>query len=709
MCGIFGFSLKTNGNRKTALLKFKIMGIYNMTRGRDSSGVFVNGEIKKGIGLHSDFDDFIEENVLPVPKENGIMLGHTRQGSPGYKKTIDEAHPFLINNNLVFTHNGTIKNVKELCEKYRIDMTNHSVDSQILATILEEDGPKEAFENYIGAAATAYTNLSEPNVLYLYHGKSKEYKHGQPIEERPLFYLETKDGIFYSSLENSLEAIRDSEEDIIYLLEYNAVYKIENGKFLLGETVKIDREEMNVITYATPVYSGKQSQTSMKMIGTSTNYSSNQEVFTGEQNLIKRESLPKNLIEAKEKTNLIYYHQGRYWEAPRKLLNGPIYIKKGGLFGSFDDSHSELCFFWSGAWLKDKYSFEELTRMNQMMDIRNWVRYPSEHNYAMMLSRYSKFPLTNIGLECLSSGNFYRDQWYSNGNTCKENNFTPKYANGRNYKIKDGFLVKISASQREKTLYPTIDFAFSEIENLMKNKPLGISGGGSQDTPFLSSRSTIITETTRAAEEENELVYFFDVSPFTRLDIQELIGDSERDAMRKFCQQIHKTEWDMVALPEEVETIVDEMFEDAIIRKCSILDTIKEDMDKQRLMNCYDEVLQKQRDEMRSSIDKEIQSKFAFKEDDQFTGQITDDMTREEVLEKIEEGINYMEDIQNVSMELIDEQDSDLAQDCGGYIITDINNMLANLQAVLLRHNEDRLANRIKKIRETKSMVNGTL
>jgi xanthine/CO dehydrogenase XdhC/CoxF family maturation factor len=132
-------------------------------------------------------------------------------------------------------------------------------------------------------------------------------------------------------------------------------------------------------------------------------------------------------------------------------------------------------------------------------------------------------------------------------------------------------------------------------------------------------------------------------------------------------------------------------------------------MDKQRLMACYDDALDEQRREMRAKIDKELQSELPFKEDDDFTGKIEDDMTREEVLEKIEEGINYMEDIQNVSMELIDEQDSDLAQDCGGIIITDVNNMLANLEAVLLRHNESRLANRIKKIRETKSMADGTL
>ena len=124
MCGIFGVAIKPGASRKAVLQKFKILGLYNITRGKDSSGVFINGEITKGIGKISEFDDFIEQTLLPIPKENTVMLGHTRQGSWGYKKTIDEAHPFLINDDLIFTHNGTIKNVDKLCELYKLDKNN---------------------------------------------------------------------------------------------------------------------------------------------------------------------------------------------------------------------------------------------------------------------------------------------------------------------------------------------------------------------------------------------------------------------------------------------------------------------------------------------------------------------------------------------------------------------------------------------------------
>ena len=51
MCGIYGFSLKHRGNRALALANFKILGLYNIERGKDSCGVCIDGKIKKSILL----------------------------------------------------------------------------------------------------------------------------------------------------------------------------------------------------------------------------------------------------------------------------------------------------------------------------------------------------------------------------------------------------------------------------------------------------------------------------------------------------------------------------------------------------------------------------------------------------------------------------------------------------------------------------------
>ena len=94
MCGIFGCSLKPKANRAAALEKFKILGLYNISRGRDATGIYIDGKINKSL---KEFDDYIEEGFLNKNFKQSIILGHNRQGSVGYGKTLEQAHPFLIN------------------------------------------------------------------------------------------------------------------------------------------------------------------------------------------------------------------------------------------------------------------------------------------------------------------------------------------------------------------------------------------------------------------------------------------------------------------------------------------------------------------------------------------------------------------------------------------------------------------------------------
>lgn len=722
MCGIYGCCLKPNGNRKVALQKFKILGIYNIPRGKDATGVFVNGEIKKGIGTSSEFDDFIEKNVLPIPKENGIMLGHNRQGSWGYGKTIDQVHPFLINEDLVFTHNGTIKNVKELCEKYRVIESDFHVDSHMLGTILEENGT-DVLEDYVGFAALAYTRLSEPNVLYLYHGASRETRNAAKLtEERPLYFLETKDGIFYSSLEESLKAIIDDDKEKVSNLEYNHVYKIENGKFSLDQSVEIFREETNVGVYTYNSYSGKTSQVPVRTCGNAMHNRSliSRGTSVKDENLVRRETLPINLVKSKDKKGFVYYHYGRYWEAPRTLLQGPVYLKKGGLFGTFDDKVSELFFFWQGAPLKGKEEFEEIKRLNEM-GIKNWVKYPADHNYAMMLSKYTKHPITNINMEATYCGNYFKNTWYSNGQPCMYDNFTPKFANGRNYKIEDGYLVKLTASQRERTLHSTQEEGWEEIKLLLQGHLLpGVPGGGSYPPPFLlpASRSEITTD----QKEKDELVWFFDISPLTEQDCIDYIGEPERDALSRYCEYVYKHDWGLTLLAIEMETAIKEVLDAAIEGKCSILDTITDKMDKQRLVSYYEAIVKSnnvlrlfENDVNRLGIGEEpFQSELPFVEDDDIRfyteeEQEEDAMSREEIFSKVEAGINYLEDTQQAFAELVDAQDNDMAQECAKEGMIGVSNTLANLEGVLSKYREGDLVKRIKRIRENKREKDGVL
>ncbi len=709
MCGIFGCSLKPGANRKAALNKLKILGLYNKSRGRDASGFFVNGDIIKGVGVESEFDDFIERKFLPIPKENGIVMGHTRQGSVGYKKTIDEAHPFLINEDLVFTHNGTIKNIDELCDKYRKDKDRFSVDSQALGTIIDEDG-YNILDEYKGAAALAFTRLSQPNILFLYHGASKDYKAGPLLEERPLYYLECKDGVYYSSMEESLKAIREDEKELVHNLQYNHVYRVENGKFILDKTVPVERDEANVFVYTGPVYQGKLDKTSMMMRGgrSTTNRNS---IEVSVKDLIRRESLPIKLVESKDRKEFVYYHWGRFWEAPRTPLNGPIYLKKGGWISGIADNASKLEFFWNGVMIKDKNSYEELKRY-KAADGSNFVKDPGMFNYALHLSKYSKYPITNIQLEALNIPDEYRTQWYKAGSSLKNDNFTPAYSNGRNYKIESGYLTKITVSQREKPLWEDPELAVLELKMLIDGDLLsGTQGGSPLLLPFLSRSQSAKDSFEGNSDEQkgwnsegDELVLWYDVPFLTREIGMRAIGDLEVEAMQDFINFIYLNEFGLTALPKEVEAQIEDMYERATKAKCSLLDTVSAIMDKQLFIDCYDKVIEREtkREHMRKV--------FNVKEEmDMLNEKLNEEMTREEIVDNVETSINIMEDMQATAIDLIGAEDSELAQECANVLITSVLPMLIKYEKILDKYKELDLMNKVKKIREHKTMTDGVL
>ena len=175
-CGIFAFcgdpKLIDRNLMRCIMTKFKILGLYNESRGKHSCGVFMANEITKGVDEKKLFSDFIQKTHFFDPLETGnfVMIGHARQATHG-THTEANAHPFLVENDLVLAHNGVIKNVWSLCSKYKQSHTNIQVDSLALATLIHKHGFK-ILNEYEGAAALLMTRLSEPNSIYFYKGSS---------------------------------------------------------------------------------------------------------------------------------------------------------------------------------------------------------------------------------------------------------------------------------------------------------------------------------------------------------------------------------------------------------------------------------------------------------------------------------------------------------------------------------------------------------
>ena len=266
-CGIFGMS--TNKAENLDVNAVHILGIYNIERGKMSCGLSWDGDVQYGLGFDKLYTDFIVDREIK-PTKIPIMIGHTRQPSYGMAITEDNAHPFGFGTSkdgksyeMIFCHNGTLKNHKELAKKYNIDLSEkvkkishggHSyetirdkIDSEILGEILYKTKKFHVLSEYIGAAALVWTWIDEPNKLYLWSGASKQTQGSAlitEIEERPMnVYCKNENSMFFSSLKNSLTVLGAAKKDDLQI-DYNTVYVITDGDFKNAEKHKVSRKQV---------------------------------------------------------------------------------------------------------------------------------------------------------------------------------------------------------------------------------------------------------------------------------------------------------------------------------------------------------------------------------------------------------------------------------------------------------------------------------
>jgi len=264
MCGIFGQS--TNKPENLDVNAVHILGIYNIERGKMSCGLSWDGDVQYGLGFDKLYTDFIVDREIK-PTKIPIMIGHTRQPSYGMAITEENAHPFGFGTSknkegyeMIFCHNGTLKNHKELAKKYNIDLsekvqrmshgghsyesTRDKIDSEILGEILYRTKKFHVLSEYIGAAALAWTWIDEPNKLYLWSGASKQTQGSlliTEVEERPMnVYCKNENTMFFSSLSDSLTVLGASKKDDLQI-DYNTVYIITDGDFANAEKHKVSR------------------------------------------------------------------------------------------------------------------------------------------------------------------------------------------------------------------------------------------------------------------------------------------------------------------------------------------------------------------------------------------------------------------------------------------------------------------------------------
>lgn len=318
MCGILGASgTKINAD------KLKILALYNDSRGKDSCGIW-DGELNTAANLKMTseegyFKEFLQKNRFNT--KSPVILAHARAASPGILVNKDNAHPFEFSS-IVGTHNGIIRNAKELSEKYHTQC--HASDSKTLFEIINkifeeslypmEDTAKLLGE-YLGAAALAFTDKREEGSLYLFRGESVRLpKQTQVWEERPLYIHHAGKTLYYSSMDSSLLTAFGAAQDI----DGNVLYKYVNGEYV--EEAEVDRTDAyhdKIIQYVIP------------------NNPKNNHKKDTENSLFLDEQLPKDFFVkgGRGTQGKIYFLAGRYWKNGHIVAKDcflPLYVTDEG-------------------------------------------------------------------------------------------------------------------------------------------------------------------------------------------------------------------------------------------------------------------------------------------------------------------------------------------------------------------------------------------
>lgn len=360
-CGIFGQA--SNKPENLDVNGVHILGIYNIERGKMSCGLSWDGDVQYGIGFDKLYTDFIVDRKIE-PIKTPIMIGHTRQPSYGMAITEDNAHPFGFGTSndgegfeMIFCHNGTLKNHKDLAKKYDIELSekvtkmthgNHSyettrqkIDSEILGEILYKTKKFHVLSEYIGAAALAWTWIDEPNKLYLWSGASKQTAGSNlaDVEERPMnVFCKDNNSMFFSSIDKSLTVL-GAPTNTDLQIDYNTVYIITDGDFANAEKHKLSRKnagQSEAIVYNTGKHYSTYGRGSEDYCDLD-NYSDERKatVNSSTSNTNKTSSLT-NLKEEKtikpivEYGSRVYFKSLRYWSKGVLTDGVYVYIKNYG-------------------------------------------------------------------------------------------------------------------------------------------------------------------------------------------------------------------------------------------------------------------------------------------------------------------------------------------------------------------------------------------
>lgn len=248
MCGITGFYPKKKQSADFNVLKG--IAAINDERGKDNSGISIGDVFYERCDTNKYIRDLIvkfKKDIAGLDLVEKPWIMHTRSASAKTKQKATHAHPFYweyvneVGEKIDYfygCHNGFVSNTVDIHKKYLLD-TNmrknyasaYDVDSEILldaiyCNLYDEEIVKNILRDYTGNAALVFYTA---NSFFVWKGASNN------VEERPLYFVETKAGWYFSSIEASLSMYFDN----VKAVPNNTLMVFEDNKFV--KSVEIPR------------------------------------------------------------------------------------------------------------------------------------------------------------------------------------------------------------------------------------------------------------------------------------------------------------------------------------------------------------------------------------------------------------------------------------------------------------------------------------
>lgn len=383
-CGLVGYCGETPADPNI----LRVLLMYNMDRGEDSTGWAINNIITKDTKKVSEF---LAQNQLTISQddENFSVICHARKSSSGAKHNKALAHPFGMYRggdekeryDLILAMNGTLSLVDEYCKEFNLNyIPSTNSDTQMLAKIMCELGERDyirALEKYAGTATLLFMSPKYTNTLMVYKDP-----------ERPLFYWQKeKNQIYVSSLKESFEALGAKVEDVFSFPD-SKVTRMNKGK--ITKTISIDRT--NIIKYVAPKYASRGSYNDSEFVKKAANTTMFQAENDKECTNVGRGAHENRKIHSVP-GNRIYLYCDKYQENGHAITGLRYVNDKGETYSTKKDGYTKRYYFFGyECKSEEKYKelFAELGKGTEEVDIPKFkVKRISE------LVEYFKYPVTS--------------------------------------------------------------------------------------------------------------------------------------------------------------------------------------------------------------------------------------------------------------------------------------------------------------------------